>query len=64
MESTRIYRLDHLPARLRQRLYEAQMEAARVWTRCCDLHLAARREHLPWPDRDALSGYSCASERL
>ena len=54
MESTRIYRLDQLPARLRQRLYEAQMEAARVWTRCRDLHLAARREHLPWPDRDTL----------
>jgi putative transposase len=30
------------------------MEAARVWTHCRDLHLDARRKHLPWPRRDDL----------
>jgi putative transposase len=30
------------------------MEAARVWMRCRDLHLAARQNHTPWPNRDAL----------
>lgn len=54
MDATRIYRLDHLPATLRRRLDAAQMEAARVWTLCRDLHLEARRAHLPWPNRDDL----------
>lgn len=54
MDSTRIYRLEHLPAKLRRRLGEAQIEAARVWTLCRDLHLQARQEHLPWPNRDDL----------
>lgn len=54
MQTTRIYRLNHLPPSLQRRLYEAQEEAARVWTRCRDLHLEARQQHLPWPDRIAL----------
>ena len=39
---------------LQRRLYEAQQEAACVWTVCRDLHLAARQTHTRWPDRDDL----------
>ena len=52
METVRIYPLAGLRPRLRTRLYEAQQEAARVWTLCRDLHLAARQQHTRWPDRD------------
>ena len=54
METSRIYRLTGLPGSLERRLREAQMEAARVWTRCRDPHLDARRNQLPWPTRDDL----------
>src|SRR6266496_2250801 len=54
METVRIYRLDHLPRVLAARLRDAQMEAARVWTMCRDLHQAARHHQLPWPTRDDL----------
>ena len=54
METVRIYRLDHLPRVLAARLRDAQMEAARVWTLCRDLHQAARHHRLPWPTRDNL----------
>ena len=54
MEPSRIYRLTGLPGSLERRLREAQMEAARVWSRCRDLHLDARRNQLPWPTRDDL----------
>jgi len=49
-----IYHLPNLSLALRNRLRGAQMEAARVWNRCRDPHLRARRHDLPWPDRDAL----------
>lgn len=51
MQTTRIYRLNHLPPSMMQRLREAQEEAARVWMQCRDLHLEARKQHLPWPGR-------------
>ncbi len=54
METVRIYRLTGLASATEQRLKAAQMEAARVWNACRDLHLSARETHLPWPDRDAL----------
>ena len=54
METVYIYPLPTLRPSLRRRLYEAQREAARVWTRCRDLHLAARQRHARWPDRDEL----------
>jgi putative transposase len=54
METVQIYRLPDLPPRMRQRLRDAQIEAARVWNLCRDLHLAARRNHTRWPERDAL----------
>ena len=54
METVHIYPLATLRPSLRRRLYEAQQEAARVWTVCRDLHLAARQHHTRWPDRDDL----------
>ncbi len=54
METVRIYRLSGLRPSFRTRLREAQMEAARVWTLCRDLHLAARTERTRWPNRDDL----------
>jgi putative transposase len=50
----RIYRLSGLRPSFRTRLRETQMEAARVWTLCRDLHLAARTERTRWPNRDDL----------
>ena len=54
METVYIYPLATLRKGYARRLYEAQLEAARVWTRCRDLHLAARQQHTRWPDRDEL----------
>lgn len=54
METVRIYRLDSLRPRYRVRLRDAQMEAARVWTLCRDIHLSARQQHTRWPNRDEL----------
>ena len=54
METISIYLLPTLPSSLRRRLYAAQHEAARVWTLCRDLHLAARQQHTRWPDRGDL----------
>jgi hypothetical protein len=50
----RILRLEPLRPRLRDRLRQAQWEAARVWMRCRDRHLQARQQGLPWPHRDDL----------
>jgi len=54
METVRIYRLTGLRPSLRARLRDAQMEAARVWTLCRDIHLSARQQHIRWPNRDDL----------
>ena len=54
METVSIYRLVGLRPRYHARLRAAQMEAARVWTLCRDLHLAARTERTRWPNRDDL----------
>jgi putative transposase len=54
MNTVRIYRLTHLSPTLFRRMKEAQMEAARVWNKCCEIHLTARREHTRWPERDEL----------
>ena len=48
MKTVRVYQLHPSPA-LFQRLKAAQMEAARVWSTCCNLHQAARQAHTPWP---------------
>jgi putative transposase len=52
METVRIYPLAGLPKSYYTRLRQAQMEAARVWTVCRDPHLAARKLHTRWPDRN------------
>ena len=49
METVRIYPLPTLRKGYAQRLREARMEAARVWTVCRDLHLAARQAQTRWP---------------
>jgi putative transposase len=54
MQTVRIYRLGGLAPSTRQCLQAAQMEAARVWNVCRELHQAARLGHLPWPGRDEL----------
>lgn len=54
METVRIYRLDNLPPSVSRRLCSAQMEAARVWNLCRDIHLEARRQGARWPNRDNL----------
>ncbi len=54
METVRIYRLKGLAPSTQERLRAAQMEVARVWNRCRELHQDARLQHQPWPDRDAL----------
>jgi putative transposase len=52
--TVRIYRLGGLALSTRERLRAAQMEAARVWNVCRELHQEARLGHQPWPDRDGL----------
>jgi putative transposase len=54
METVHIYPLTGLRPGYQSRLRGAQMEAARVWMLCRDLHLAARQQHTPWPKRDDL----------
>lgn len=54
MYTVRIYRLTHLSPALFQRLKAAQMEAAQVWNRCCELHKEARKAHTKWPGEKEL----------
>lgn len=54
METVRIYRLDNLPPSVSRRLYDAQLEAARVWNLCRDIHRKARQQGTRWPNRDDL----------
>src|SRR5215470_9471777 len=54
MNTVKVYQLKHLSGPLFRRLRDAQMEAALVWNRCCDLHKAARTAHVKWPGRNEL----------
>jgi putative transposase len=54
MNTVKIYRLSHLSPTLFARLKAAQMEAALVWNRCCELHKAARTAHSTWPGQNEL----------
>jgi putative transposase len=54
MTTVKIYRLDHLSPTLFHCLKTAQMEAAQVWNRCCELHKEARLSHTKWPGRTEL----------
>jgi putative transposase len=53
-ETVRIIRLEPLRPRVRERLRQAQLEAAKVWTLCRDLHRQARQQGLLWPRRNEL----------
>ncbi|CAL1241968.1 hypothetical protein [Candidatus Methylocalor cossyra] len=54
MERIRILSLKSISQRQAVLIRQGQMEAARVWTACRDLHLQVRRDKTPWPNRDAL----------
>src|SRR5215831_2783810 len=54
MQTVKIYQLNRLSHKQFQPLKAAQMEAANVWNRCCQIHKEARMAHTPWPGRDAL----------
>src|SRR3989454_7544330 len=54
MNTVRIYRLTHLSPTLFERLKAAQMEAAQVWNRCCELHKQARATRATWPGQNEL----------
>ncbi len=54
MQTVKIYQLNYLSHKQFQPLKAAQMEAANVWNRCCQIHKEARMAHTPWPGRDAL----------
>ena len=49
MKTIRVYRLNNLSTTLFLRLKAAQMEVARVWNRCMELHKQARVGHTHWP---------------
>src|SRR5271157_669950 len=53
MDTVRVYRLKPTP-KLFARLRDAQMEAAKVWNLCCEIHKQARMEHAKWPGRSEL----------
>ncbi len=53
MNTVRVYRLKPTP-KLFARLRDAQMEAAKVWNLCCEIHKQARMEHAKWPGRSEL----------
>lgn len=53
MERVRIVSLKRIAKRQEAIIREGQMEAARVWSVCRDMHLKARMEHTPWPGRNA-----------
>jgi putative transposase len=54
MHTVKLYRLDNLSHTMFHRLKAAQMEAAQVWNKCCELHKTARQEHGKWPGRSDL----------
>src|SRR5258708_260939 len=53
MNAVRVYRLQPTP-KLFACLKAAQMEAARVWNLCCEIHKQARMTHSKWPGRNEL----------
>ncbi len=53
MNTVRVYRLQPIP-KLFSCLKAAQMEAARVWNLCCEIHKQARMAHSKWPGRHEL----------
>src|SRR6266550_2065745 len=53
MNTVHIYRLQPRP-KLFACLKAAQMEAAKVWNLCCEIHKQARMDHAKWPGRNEL----------
>src|ERR1700704_3201812 len=51
--NVRVYRLQPTP-KLFACLKAAQMEAAKVWNLCCEVHKQARMAHAKWPGRNEL----------
>lgn len=51
---TRIYRLNACSRAQRERIRDAQLEAARVYESCVSLHADARATHDKWPGRTQL----------
>src|SRR5260221_6403844 len=54
MNTVKIYQLKSLSPTQLRRLRDAQLEAARVWNSCVELHTAARLHHEKWPGRNEL----------
>ena len=52
MERVRIFSLKSLSKRQEAIVRDGQMEAARVWTECRNMHMEARQEQTPWPGRN------------
>src|SRR5437588_9695034 len=53
MNTVHIYQLSPT-AKLFACMRDAQMEAARVWNLCCEIHKQARMDHAKWPGRSDL----------
>jgi len=53
MNTVRVYRLQPTHS-LCACLKAAQMEAAKVWNLCCEIHKQARMARVKWPNRDEL----------
>src|SRR6266568_3922754 len=53
MNTVRVYRLHPTP-KLFAYLKAAQVEAAKVWSLCCEVHKQARMTHSKWPGRTEL----------
>ena len=66
MQAIRIIQLSGLDSSLRNSIRLGRMEAAKVWTICRDLHLAARKDSTKWPNKDTLQkatkGYGLHSQ--
>src|SRR5260370_5110064 len=53
MNTVRVYRLQPIQ-KLFSCLRDAQMEAAKVWNLCGEIHKQARMSHTKWPGRNEL----------
>ena len=54
MQTTKIYRLPYQKSEVFERLKAAQIEAAKVWNECCELHKKCRADRTPWLNQTAL----------
>ena len=54
LQTVRIVQLPNLRESVQTAIRNGRMEAAKVWTKCRDIHLAARQESTKWPNKDML----------